>query len=288
VLRDAIVAFAESHVDRDDLIPVQVRQIATLGLLANPIVNFNIELWTSWLIAGTGGPCVFRIFMSDEARLRGEIVHRYGPVQKSFARSVYHPHGSGEVSGRCVLTLSDYRRLGGTLAFQLAVHQAFQTNLAIVGMSLDDLYLREQITAFRDQIGNVIWFTDRDPRADSALHRWLWVNDVYVISVAADWTDFWSGVERNLPQPNETELRSQWFFVVNSAYRLLYTAGDWTQRAELIETLFKDSQTAAWYRHMARLAGEPDNVQSRQWTEKQMQVYQGLINFLEASRKKIN
>jgi hypothetical protein len=108
---------------KTDIIPHAVRQIARLGTLPNPIVNFNLELWTSWTIAGGGhGPFVVRSFIPADAKGPIDTRYHYGPIQKQFARSVYHPYGAIEASGRTVLTSTDYRRLNGTLAFQIAVH----------------------------------------------------------------------------------------------------------------------------------------------------------------------
>jgi len=43
-----------------------------------------------------------------------------------------------------------------TLAFGLAIHLAFRNNLAIVGLSLDDDFLKKQIEHGRDQMEKVL------------------------------------------------------------------------------------------------------------------------------------
>src|SRR5215469_13580338 len=61
-----------------------------------------------------------------------------------YKRPIYHPHGL--VTGRCIMTSSDYQELNGGLALQLAVHASFGNNLIIAGLSLEDEYLRDQIS----------------------------------------------------------------------------------------------------------------------------------------------
>src|SRR2546426_10756259 len=101
VLRDSLLAAARDRLDEDDVIPRQLRQIATLGVLPNPIVNFNIELWTSWTVAG-GGPFIIRPFVPNEAKGAIDTLYQYGRIRERFCRNIYHPHGAVEASGRCV------------------------------------------------------------------------------------------------------------------------------------------------------------------------------------------
>ena len=72
---------------------------------------------------------------------------------------MYHPHGLSTAD--CIMTEKDYENLDGTLAFELAVHTAFGNHLAIVGMSLQDEYLRKQIHKFRSQIDSITWFNSQ-------------------------------------------------------------------------------------------------------------------------------
>ncbi len=48
------------------------------------------------------------------------------------------------------------------LAYQLSIHAAFQSNLVIIGMSLQDKYLRRQLAKFRQQIRKILWFMTKD------------------------------------------------------------------------------------------------------------------------------
>ena len=72
------------------------------------------------------------------------------------------------------MTSEEYRALNGTLGLELAVHSCFGDNILIVGMSLDDDYLRRQIVMFRGQIRSIYWMRiesdrdegDEDPRIE--------------------------------------------------------------------------------------------------------------------------
>lgn len=162
-------------------LPSQARELASLGSLANPIVNFNVETLTSCALAGPGGPwrpLPFRPPALDQLSLpRSDRESSHG---KRFQRHVYHPHGVIDLVGLCALARSDYQAMQGTLSLELATHAAFGLNLAIVGMSLDDDYLRKQIERFRGQIRDVFFFTDRPPK--SAIGEWAWRSQVQSLS----------------------------------------------------------------------------------------------------------
>src|SRR5206468_1707422 len=83
---------------------------------------------------------------------------------KRFRRAVYHPHGALETSGVCVLAESEYKSMHGTLALELATHAAFASRLVIIGMSLEDGYLRSQLERFMPQLSGVVWFVDAGAR----------------------------------------------------------------------------------------------------------------------------
>jgi hypothetical protein len=131
-------------------------------------------------------------------------------------RAIYHPHGAVTVGGICVMTASEYRAMRGTLALQLAVHAAFRSPLAIVGMSLDDEYLRQQLAEFRDQVDEVFWFRTMGPMASDELERWCIVNRVCVVDVKT-WPAFWDQVDLVLPAPPEQGLVCNWLNVVSEA-----------------------------------------------------------------------
>lgn len=201
-----------------DPIPREVRQLARLGARANPIVNFNVEPMTSLLLGGAE-PHAIRCFVPPVpggSSLLSGVGHR--TQSERFNRSIYHPHGAVTVSGICVMTASEYRAMRGTLALQLAVHAAFQTDLVIVGMSLDDDYLREQLACFRDQIPFVWWFTVDAPRPD--VEKWCLVNRIAVVRPES-WSAFWEAVEVKLPTPEHLSIANNWLFTVSEASSVL-------------------------------------------------------------------
>jgi hypothetical protein len=61
-LATSVIKAALQYAPLPDPVPIQVRQLARLGTLANPIVNFNIETLTSSVIASPGGPFWIKCF----------------------------------------------------------------------------------------------------------------------------------------------------------------------------------------------------------------------------------
>jgi len=183
-------------------------QLGALGWLANPIVNFNVETLTSHLIARPGGPC--RILPYRDRCRSGDEQEPSG----NFARVVYHPHGAVNYSGAAVMTASEYRRHAGSLAYLLAVSAAFENDLWICGMSLDDAYLRNHLEQHRDQIRNVRWFD-----APSALAKHAaWALRARITAVAVDWKEFWTRVQADLgPQVRRSGVMTAWFHVLDTA-----------------------------------------------------------------------
>jgi hypothetical protein len=188
-------------------IPKEMRQVAALGQLANPIVNFNIEPITSILLARPAGP--LRILFNEQ---RGKPSYIWREGSSRFQRLVYHPHGLATHDP--IMTSDQYDANRETLAFRLAIHAAFRNTLAIVGMSLDDEYLREQIAEFRSQLGQVLWF--KSQFTDES-RSWAQRNDITMVRVAEDWKDFWN-LWGELPvEIDSTELGIAWYLAVNEA-----------------------------------------------------------------------
>jgi hypothetical protein len=91
---------------------------------------------------------------------------------------------------------------------------AFENKLAIVGMSLEDQYLREQIRSFRRQIDTIYWFTDR---VSAETESWAWSNNVTL--VRQPWPVFWDRVASILPGPiREARLCQTWRIAVSEAF----------------------------------------------------------------------
>lgn len=198
-------------------IPPAVQQIACLGTLANSIVSFNIESITSFLLAKPGGPYLIKVFLPPVPGASAIHVRKEGGVRGRYKRSVYHPHGCIDIAGLCVLTESDYNAMKGTLAFELACHAAFQEILVVVGMSLEDKYLRDQIEKFRACIPKIIWFICGDQ--SSEIQKWVGENDVELIKVSS-WPHFWQAVQKQMPNPDTETLLYTWGSVITNYFFL--------------------------------------------------------------------
>lgn len=199
-------------------VPQQARRLACLGQLANPIVNFNLETLTSLAVSRAGGPCSIKYFAhAKPTELDANQISRSDWGEATYRRHIYHPHGALNGSGICVMTGTEYRSQRSTLAFQMAVHSAFMSHLVIVGMSLNDAYLRGQITKFRQQIRKIIWFqADTNPE----LLDWACCAGIDVVTV--EWPDFWQQLDKCLPPPDQTEALAGWEAVMTEAWCTLH------------------------------------------------------------------
>jgi SIR2-like domain len=195
-------------------------QLAALGWLANPIVNFNVETITSYLVARPGGPC--RILPYRIRDLSKPGVFEEQESASDFFRTVYHPHGAVNYSGEAVMTSAEYEAHNGTLAYMLSVSAAFENNLWIVGMSLDDVYLRDHLKTYRNQIDGVRWF---DSEAQLKKHE-NWAKDARVTLVPVDWPDFWRVVGHELGgQVRRAGVLTAWSHVLQVCIRELVDGG---------------------------------------------------------------
>jgi hypothetical protein len=207
-----LARFAHDHRDTLSTIPDVAVQLAALGWRANPIVNFNIETFTSTLVARPGGPC--RILPYRVRERAGAGVFEQQEVGADFNRVVYHPHGATNYSGQAVMTSGEYATHEGSLAYFLAVSAAFENNLWICGMSLDDAYLREALLKHRRQINQVRWFDDEKKLAR---HK-EWATAAGITSVPVDWGQFWATIQRELgPQTRSSGVGTAWFHILESA-----------------------------------------------------------------------
>lgn len=213
---DAIEKAAETHNSKSEWCPKEIRQIAKLGTLANPIVSFNIEHMTSYAIARPGGPCSMRCFRTADGPKFGRGSFGNRPY-KQFTRIVYHPHGLLDVAGTCVMTSSQYRSMNGTLALQMAIHAAFDSFLIIVGMSLEDEYLRSQLETYSEHI-MIIWFSGKieNPIVRAWADKMVSGKKMQLVDVPS-WAEFWQTVDTLFPDPNEQELYSAWHSMVYEA-----------------------------------------------------------------------
>jgi len=256
-LSEAILQLANAHAAGSPCIPSAIRQLAHLGAIANPIVNFNIETVTSRLVAEPSGLSNIRCFAPPVPGAT-TLTRAPPPPTLLFRRNVYHPHGALDDTGICVMASSEYESMHGTLALQIAVHNAFESNLVIVGMSLEDEYLRQQLRSFRSQIGTIYWFVDS---ATEGTKAWAWQNDLTLVE--QPWPAFWEAAERILPGPvKEDWLYDTWSSVVHEAahevhgrqrlHRQLAAEHRWS--AETGKPFYPDSlEERRW---LARLQGE--------------------------------
>jgi len=204
-LCEALLLQADTLNDSKDLLPDSVRAVAALGQLANPIVSFNVEPLSSLLLGRPGGPV--RVLFQQAP---GKPSYTWREPGGRFQRLVYHPHGLATAD--TVMTATQYEANSQTLAFGMAIHAAFGNTLAIVGMSLDDKYLRHQIERFRPNIGAVYWFNSQFP--DETLS---WTSEHGITTVQAEWSDFWQQWHTLPIDLNQEELIAAWYLAVYEA-----------------------------------------------------------------------
>jgi hypothetical protein len=204
-LAAAILLQANDHVGREEYVPAPVWALASLGQQANPIVSFNIEPLSSLLLARPAGP--MRLCFQ---RQLDQPTPSWGEGSSRFRRLVYHPHGL--VSGRSVMTASEYLANRTTLAFELAIHAAFASNLVIVGMSLADDYLRDQIERARSSLHEVYWFDSHFPERLEA-----WATRCRISRVQVDWARFWERWTALPVELSRADLCAGWYMAVELA-----------------------------------------------------------------------
>jgi SIR2-like domain len=246
-LYEALLQRTAQWLKAGDAPPTELRKIAALGQLANPIVSFNVEAFSSTLLARPGGPVRTIPFIKPQTP-RSE----FRELTKAFQRIVYHPHGLSTVD--CIMTEEEYKTLNGTLAFRLAAHAAFGNHLAIVGMSLQDKYLRDQITEFRSQIESIIWFNSSFGGLE------VWANCTRVEMVQVQWSEFWA--HWNAADVLEEGLMNAWCRVVDEAADEL-SGGRVYQMAQSITDDFGSKQT---FEDSARIgeSGQPRLVDGQE------------------------
>lgn len=205
----AVLSQSVAVVDREQFVPDGAVCLAALGQMANPIVSFNIEPLSSLLLARPCGPFLLRF---RQAIGKPSLTWREQTAR--FQRLVYHPHGLA--TAHTVMTAEEYETNRQTLAFGLAIHACFDNQLAIVGMSLDDEYLRKHIESFRTNIGQIYWFNSQFPeQLVSWAERWK------IIRVLCQWSDFWDYwqglVHDKSIQFERGGLETAWYLAVSEA-----------------------------------------------------------------------
>ncbi|MBV9963721.1 MAG: SIR2 family protein [Parafilimonas sp.] len=221
-----------SHIRNDQGEPPDcIKRMAKLGSVANPIINFNVEKISSQVLANGSGPYSIKTYGKNLIKNRGSITHQGGENSGKFRRHIYHPHGSIDSYGLSVFTESDYKSQSQSLAYQLAVQSAFDDNLFIVGMSLNDEYLKEQIANFRSEIKNIYWVRTANDETNDDLEKWIWKNKIQILEVK-NWEEFWELINENFPE--QDDLMDGWLGIASSAIAIINDAYE-TER--LIERL---------------------------------------------------
>jgi len=249
----AVLSQAAAVVDGEEFVPENALCLAALGQMANPIISFNIEPLSSLLLARPCGPFLLRFQQSIAKR---SLTWREQTAR--FQRLVYHPHGLATAD--TVMTTQEYKANRQTLAFGLAIHACFDNKLAIVGMSLDDQYLRRHIERFRANIGQIYWFNSQFPDELAS-----WAERCGIVRVLCQWSDFWH-YWRGLVTDRSIQfdcggLETAWYLAVSEAADEAEGGYLGSLQRSLTRThIAADSDLAALAARMAQegdVAGEP-------------------------------
>ena len=200
-----LLSQAAKSLDATDPVPEHLRAVAALGQLANPVVSFNIEPLSTLLLSRPAGP-VRLVFQPR----KGSATYTWREPTGRFQRLAYHPHGL--VTADVVMTSTQYETNSQTLAFGLAIHACFGNTLAIVGMSLDDEYLRSHIERYRASIGPIYWFNSHFPPQLCA-----WANAHSVTIVRSAWIDFWKHWQEIPIELESRDFAAAWYLAVSEA-----------------------------------------------------------------------
>lgn len=196
-------------------VPLPVRALAHLGAIGNPIVSFNIETATAIALSMPNGSPLIRTYSKSADH---HLPYNIGERPHSLARKVFLPHGCLELAD-CVLTEDEYIAHQASMSFQIATHHAYASGLFIVGFSLSDAYLLEQIKRFRRWIGTIYWI---QPGADAKQKE---LAERYELTLVSDgtWPGFWRNFEHPLHKdlkPGDVALYETWIKLIDDA--LLY------------------------------------------------------------------
>ena len=162
-----------------------IEEMAIVGARASAIVSFNLEEATAipfTFTRGMGASCM-RVF-TERVSYRANVERAPSPGPVSLP--VYFPHGLLS-HGRVVLTRSEYDELQAGIAMTTAVHVALGSDLVILGMSLDDAYLRSVLMHHRRWLGEIFWI-------DESFKHEEWARVAHVTMVSAPHREIWRGL----------------------------------------------------------------------------------------------
>lgn len=199
-------------------VPPSFKALAHLGAIGNPIVSFNIEMATAIALSIPNGPALIKSYSKTVSH---HLPYNVGLRPVKLARKIFLPHGCLELAD-CVLTADEYSLHKASMSFQLATHQAYASGLFIVGMSLADKYLLEQILNFRRWIGEIYWIY---PNAGDDQQK---LAEMYGLTLVSDgsWKDFWDNFNDPLHaalSPAPDELYKGWIKLIDDAQEYLGT-----------------------------------------------------------------
>ncbi|HNN95767.1 MAG TPA: SIR2 family protein [Pseudomonadota bacterium] len=205
------------HADGSTNVPAAVKKLAHLGAIGNPIVSFNIESASAIALSKATAPILAKTYVKNAEH---ELAYQFDTTRpKPLARKVLLPHGCLEMAG-CVLTDAEYTAHESSMAFQVATHQAYASDLFIVGMSLADEYLQVQIEKFREWIRKIYWIqTDGSTANEKIANRcdMIFVNP-------GSWPTFWDCFDKPLNSeltPKPEDLYKVWWKLVTDAWEQL-------------------------------------------------------------------
>jgi hypothetical protein len=163
--------------------------MAVIGLRAGALVSFNVEMVSAVPIAtARGGNFVSRTYRrSPEA----PPFLRHATDGGATCPPVFFPHGLLDMHGDCVFTKSEYDAHRMSLAVGTAVNMCLGGSLLILGMSLDDAYLRDAILHHRRWIKDVFWVTNSG-------HHDEWARVANVHRVPTDYATMWKKIAETI------------------------------------------------------------------------------------------
>jgi hypothetical protein len=162
------------------------KDMAVIGVRAGALVSFNIEIVSTIPFSiGRGGSFVPRAYRRPEVESMLKPWTGGGVV----GAAVFFPHGILDLEGNCVITRSEYDAHRMSLAVGTAVNLCLGGDLLILGMSLDDAYLRDAILQHRRWIRDVFWVGSRFEHEE-------WARMANVHRVRASYAEIWSGIAK--------------------------------------------------------------------------------------------
>lgn len=182
-----------SSFDCDNLV-----QQAVIAARAGALVSFNIEfLSAAALCLLRGGENFLPRTLEERSPFGVDVTSDTRPG--IVGSPIYFPHGL-LLKGNTVLTKSEYDRHCASFAMATAVHLCIGADLLILGMSLDDSYLRDAILQNRRWIRDVLWIGERD-----RFRHTEWARVAHVTCVDAPNADVWSRLNSAILDSDEGE-----------------------------------------------------------------------------------